>query len=237
MWEDRSVLEAASWRLASELVRRHPDTTRLIRAHPGGGQSDCLWILPTAGSTGDIRLNREGTIQVLERFDGRPPGNWEVADWDEYLRADPRQFLNHLEIAAGLPIPSHVPASQPWTLICRVLAAIAATAVKTVHPIDIQPGMIDTSGYGGGPNEALDVFTAIPPELLRPREDDFYGHAGDRFWIVFRDDAPILAFEQRQGLAWTSHHSVAFDVVALYEESRRHLLVTALKLLRRVDHV
>ena len=40
MWENRSVLEAASWRLASELVRRHPDTVRLTGAHPGGGQSD-----------------------------------------------------------------------------------------------------------------------------------------------------------------------------------------------------
>lgn len=67
-WTDRSVLEAVSWRLASELVRRHPDTTRLIRGHPGGGQSDCLWILPTASEHGDIRLNRHGTIQVLERF-------------------------------------------------------------------------------------------------------------------------------------------------------------------------
>ena len=34
------MLEAASWRLASELVRRHPDTVRLTGAHPGGGQSD-----------------------------------------------------------------------------------------------------------------------------------------------------------------------------------------------------
>src|SRR5437588_367965 len=36
---DRSVVEAASWRLASELVRRHPTALRLIRGHPGGGQS------------------------------------------------------------------------------------------------------------------------------------------------------------------------------------------------------
>jgi hypothetical protein len=89
-WVDRSVLEAASWRLASELLRRHPDTTRLIRAHPRGGQSDCLWVLPTAGKTGDLRLNRHGTIQVLERFDGRPAGEWRPTEWDEYLRADPR---------------------------------------------------------------------------------------------------------------------------------------------------
>jgi hypothetical protein len=236
MWADRSVLEAASWRLASELVRRHPDTTRLIRAHPGGGQSDCLWILPTAGDKGDLRLNREGSIQVLERFDGRDANAWAPTDWDEYLRADPREFLHRLETAAGLPVPAHVPASQPWTLTCRILAAIAATAVKTVHPIDIQPGLIDTSGYGRGPNEVLGGFP-IPDDLLRPAPDDLLGQPGSRFWIVLRDDVPVLAFEQRRGLAWTAHHGVSFDVVALYEESRRHLLVTALKLLRRVDHV
>lgn len=55
-WIDRSVLEAASWRLASELARRHPDTTRLIRAHPGGGQYDCLRVMPTAGDKGDVQL-------------------------------------------------------------------------------------------------------------------------------------------------------------------------------------
>jgi hypothetical protein len=217
-------------------VRRHPDTTRLIRAHPGGGQSDCLWILPTAGDHGDLRLNREGTIQVLERFDSRDAGDWPPTEWEEYLRADPREFLYRLEVAAGLPVPANVPASQPWTLTCRILAAIAATAIKSVHPIEIQPGMIDTSGYGGGPNAALDDF-AIPDELLRPRPDDFYGHPGYRFWIVLRDDVPILAFEQRRGLAWTTHHAASHDVTDLYEESRRHLLVTTMKLLRKVDHV
>jgi T3SS (YopN, CesT) and YbjN peptide-binding chaperone 2 len=70
-WTDHSVLEAASWRLASELVRRHPSTLRLIRAHPGGGQSDVLWLLPSSGEVGDVRLNRAGSISVLSRFDGR----------------------------------------------------------------------------------------------------------------------------------------------------------------------
>lgn len=236
-WVDRSVLEAVSWRLASELVRRHPDTTRLIRAHPGGGLSDCLWILPSTGDHGDIRLNRNGTIQVLERFDGRPADGWRPTEWEEYLGADPREFLHRLEIAAGLPMPHNVPSSTPTTLTYRILAAIAATAIKSVHPIEIQPGIIDTSGYGGGPNEALDAFSSIGAELLRPRDDDFYGEPGYRFWIVTRDDVPVLAFEQREGLAWTPHHSVAFPVQELYEESRRHLLVTALKLLRKVDHV
>jgi hypothetical protein len=38
--------------------------------------SDCLWILPTASNKGDVRLNRYGTVQVVERFDGRPTEQW-----------------------------------------------------------------------------------------------------------------------------------------------------------------
>lgn len=60
---------------------------------------------------------------------------------------------------------------------------------------------------------------------------------GTRFWVVLRDDVPVLALEQREGLAWTPHHNVSFSLMDLYQESRRHLLVTTMKLLRRVDQV
>ncbi|MFN7149627.1 MAG: hypothetical protein ACK4V6_09100 [Microthrixaceae bacterium] len=70
-WGDRSVLEAASWRLGSEVVRRHPTRTRLFHGHPGGGQYDVLWVRSPSGSEGvDVPMNRNGTIQVHARFDG-----------------------------------------------------------------------------------------------------------------------------------------------------------------------
>ena len=233
---DRSVVEAASWRLASQLVRRHPATVRLIRGHPGGGQSDCLWLLPLAGDDGDVRLNREGTIQVLERFDGRPADEWRPTEWSEYLFAEPRGFLNRLERAAGLPTPSQVPGATPRTLTYRVLAAIAATAFKSVHPIEIQEGFIDTSGYGGGHNENLDAFP-IDPERLRPGPDDLFDEAGYRFWIVVRDHVPVLAIDHADACAWTPHGSAPVDVMNLFKKSRRHVLSTALELLRRVDNI
>jgi hypothetical protein len=231
------MLEAASWRLASELSRRHPATTRLIRAHPGGGMSDCLWLLPTDGGPGDIRLDRNGTIQICSRFDGRPT-DFAPTEWDDYLRAEPRDFLAMLEAEAGLVSPSHVPSTTARTLVLRVLAAIACTAVKSVHPLEVVPGFIDTAGdYGGGVNEeALDSFP-IEPELLELQEDDFYGEPGYRFWFVYRDDVPILAFEQTHAWAWTQHHDIALPVLDLHTESRRHVLITALKLLQRVDNV
>jgi hypothetical protein len=236
-WIDRSVLEAVSWRLASELARRHPDATRLIRGHPGGGMSDCLWLLPASGGTGDVRLNRNGTIQVLERFDGLAADSWAPIEWETYLAAEPRDFLDRLETAAALPVPSHVPASTPTTLVYRVLATIASTAIKSVHPVEIQEGFIDSSGYGGGPNEALDAFTAIPSELRSPRAGDYFDEPGYRFWIVLRDGVPILAFEQSEGLAWTPHHDVSFAVMDLYKECGRHLLATTLTLLSKADQL
>jgi hypothetical protein len=233
---DRSVVEAASWRLASELVRRHPTTVRLIRGHPGGGQSDCLWLLPLDGDNRDLRLNRSGTIQVLERFDGRPADEWRPTEWSEYLFAEPRAFLNRLERAAGLPTPSQVPTAAPRMRTYRVLAAIAATAFKSVHPIEIREGVVDTSGYGGGHNENLDAFS-IDAGRLRPGPDDFFGEAGYRFWIVVRDQVPVLAIDQADACAWTPHGHAPIEEMRLFRNSRRHVVTTALELLRRVDNV
>lgn len=236
-WIDRSVLEAASWRLASELVRRHPLTTRVVLSHPGGGQYDCLTITSPTGDGGCVQLNRNGTIQVQDRFDGRPDAQWEPTDWDDYLRADPRAFLDQLERASGLPTPPHVPPSDPTTLTYRVLAVLAATAVKSVHPIEIQSGQFDTSGDVGGPNDALASFPAIPEDLRRAQDDDLFHQAGYRFWIVLRDRVPIIAFEQEEGMAWTQHHGEGFDLMGLYELSRHNLLVVVLELLRLADNV
>ena len=235
-WVDRSVLEAASWRLASELVRRHPLTTRVLLTHPGGGQYDCLTITSPTGDGGSVQLNRNGGIPVHDRCDGRTAEHWGVG-WDEYLRADPRAFLDRLERGSGLPTPPHVPSSNPSTLTYRVLAALAATAVKSVHPIEIEAGQLDTSGGGGGPNDALDSFGSIPTELRRDRDDDPFQLGGYRFWIVLRDGVPILAFEQEQGMAWTQHHGEAFDLMGLYERSRHNVLIVALDLLRLADNI
>lgn len=232
---DRSVVEAASWRLASELARRHPTVVRLIRGHPGGGQSDCLWLLPLVGEQGDVRLNRVGTIQVLERFDGRPADEWRPTEWTEYLFAEPRAFLNRLERSAGLPSPSQVPSATPKTLTYRVLAAIVATAFKSVHPIEIQQGFIDSSGYDAGANRNLDGFP-VAPEHLRGQPDDLFGEARYRFWIVVRDEVPVLAVEQSDAFAWTPHDATPIELMTLFQKARRHVPTTALEVLRRIDN-
>ncbi len=134
-----------------------------------------------------------------------------------------------------MPSPPQVPAATPTTVTYPVLAAVAATAVKSVDPVDVQLGFIDSSGHGGGPNVALSAFPAIPAELLRARADDLLGEAGYRFWTRVPRQRPGARLEQRDGLAWTRHHDATLRLMTLYAESRRNLLVTALELLRKVD--
>lgn len=229
-WPDPTIIEAASWRLASEFVRRHPTRTRLIRAFPGGGQYDVLWVLDTKGGAGDIRLNREGTIQVHGRFDGAPDIDWAPTSWDDYLRADPSSFLEQLERAAGLASPTSVPSVTPTSLTYRVFAALTATAAKSVHPITIDLGYIESSGMGGsGPNPLLDGF-GVPPALRQPRADDLFGEAGYRFWIALRDRKPMFVIEQSSATAYFAGTSHAVDLMALYRHSRRDVTFVAASL-------
>lgn len=70
------ILNAASWRLAAELVAGIP-TARITETHPGGGQYDCLTIM-TSGHQGELvhlDVNRNGSLHVHEapqRTEGIP---------------------------------------------------------------------------------------------------------------------------------------------------------------------
>lgn len=110
------LLEAASWRLAAELLRRSPARLRLIETHPGGGQYDCLTLLDRAHlgdgeAVGSLYLNRVGRAHVFSRFDGTPldlpandggPISFEV--WPALMAAeDPRDVVRDVAARAGLP--------------------------------------------------------------------------------------------------------------------------------------
>ena len=56
----RSILEAASWRLTAELVRRYPDRFSVIETHPGGGQYDCITLIDEDNDSIYRRSNSTG---------------------------------------------------------------------------------------------------------------------------------------------------------------------------------
>lgn len=231
---EASVIEAASWRLASELMRRHPTRLRLTRTAPGSGIYNCLSITSRPQGPGAIHLNRVGTIHAGERFDDQSGSDWNPT-WHDYLATKPLAFLERLEYAAGLPSPDHAPPTTPTTLTYRILATIAALAFKTVDTVDVEEGFIDSAG-GGGPNPAMSAFPAIAPELLRPKPTDHFGEPGYRFWIVVRSGKPWLAFEDEQGLAWGAHRPDVVSTMAVYGQVGRDVTATTMEILRRLTH-
>lgn len=191
-----------------------------------------LWMTSIAESGLDVRLNRNGTIQIHGRADGGRELNWPPTEWIEYLSADPKDFVERLERSAGWPAPGQVPPSTPITLTYRVLAALAGFGSKTVHPIWIEQGYIDTSGYGGGPNEMLRRFT-IPEALTAVRPDDFYNEPGYRFWIPVRDDTPLAAIEQTSATAWFLDGPASLDLTASYRSMAKEPALVAAAVLQR----
>ncbi len=217
-------------------MRRHPRGNRLFHAFPSGHQYDLLWIVGDSGL--DLRLNRNGTIRVDRRGDGVEQIDWEPTAWEDYLAANPRQFLERFERAAGLKAPAKVPQSTPETLTYRVLAAISASAVKTVRPFEIQLGFIDSSGDGSERNYRLDEFD-LPSELTERRDDDFYGEPGYRFWIVVREDPSLMedqslmVLEQSSATAWFRGSSSPVDLMDEYRKQHKEPSLVAATVIGR----
>lgn len=191
----RTVVEAASWKLATDLVRRYPELS-ILRYHPGGGQYDCLAIRSNNGL--HIDLNRKGRIHIhsLEGGSGNP--NWEPVEWGMYLAADPRVFVAKLEQAARLPRVDALPITTPKVLTYRLLAAIARLHALAT-PVEISMSTIDTSGYGG---ELTDWLTDYPvlARLIESGDADPFG-----FWrakardIDFAVAVPGATLHRRDG--------------------------------------
>lgn len=225
---DRTAIDALSWRLGSELVRRHPHNLGLDRGHPGDGLYDCLMIQSRINPV-RIMLNRVGTIQVHGTVGSK--SDWLPASWEQYLRADPKAFLLDLERSAGLRAPSSIPATTVPVLIYRLFATLSALRSKTISPYTFEQGYIDSSGYDAGPNSAIDAFPAAAARLREERSKRPDEEPGFKYWMVFEEGEPRLAFEREAGSVWTATTSQPASLMVLYDKWGRNVDQTALRLM------
>lgn len=129
-----AAAEVLSWRLVSELIRRHPSELWAVRTFPVDGAYDCLTVgrLSTPRSAPQIHLNRHGTHMLVNRFDADASGPGEVLPWpnafDETEENDSRDWLMWLESVAGLTNPQSggLPASTPSSLAIRWISTFLA---------------------------------------------------------------------------------------------------------------
>lgn len=224
-----SIIQAASWRLCSELARRHPRDVRIVELHPGGGQYDCLALVSRGREPRSLlHANRVGSIHAN-------PGDeagWQTWSWTDYLTArDLREFLSEVEVALRLDPPPTVPPATPSTLSWRAISTALASEVLGVADLKALSGMLDTSDWEGGPRDELfEAFAGAHEALRRPADGDFLDQPAYRFWFLLRGNDPRVAVESDSGRCWW-RDGTEHDLYEDYVANGRRLSATAARCL------
>lgn len=169
MHPSSQLIEALSWKLVSELHRRHPDRFTVIETHPRGGQYDCLTLWVSNETVAD--LNREGGFHVFSGGQSIPSQElWPIALTEGGI-AD---VLNLMSEACRFPVPAPLPPTGLETLVYRVMAGVSAALVFEKDPWEWRNGQMDSSGSDdqGHRDKWFDAFpgakeaarTAFPDE-------------------------------------------------------------------------
>jgi hypothetical protein len=223
----RPILEAASWTLTTEVVRRYPDRFSVIETHPGSGQYDCITLIDEDkdSNLSKIDLNRVGSIWVHRR----DHSVWTSRDcWQEVVTADDlRPQLDRLRVHAGLPpvglaAADRLPRSTRSVVAYRVIAAFMAHQVFSGAAWRCLTGYLDSSGMGGGVRgQFFDKFPEARERMANSVtlfDEDWQAAYG--FWFLAKDDEPRLAIEPGQGTAWASDGR-KIDLFAKYQRTHK----------------
>lgn len=189
-WGVNRIVNAQSWWLASELVRRNPSLAA-YETHPGDGMYDVLcvttpgtmsaeWSSP-AHSQPIAMLNRAGTIQV--HFGQKVPMTFA---WDEVLTApDPHALIKRIETVAGWQ------PRLPATTADRALAyRFMATLLTLTQNARIRWDVRMNYGAEGHayPRGALNDFPDVVDAARTTALTGVWAEPLSHFWTVRRGD-------------------------------------------------
>jgi hypothetical protein len=208
--------EALSWKLVSELHRRHPGDFTVIETHPGGGQYDCLSLW--AGSQTVADLNRVGGFNVFSGGQGIP---WQELWSAGLVEGGIADLLDRMSRECGLTIPAQLPPTGPETLVYRVMAGVSAALVFDKASWEWRNGQLDTSGCNdqGYRDQWFDAFPGAKAAARAGLPDAPFGNSKYGFWFLLKDDQPMVCLS-KNSLCWDSAGE-EFNLTALYRRERR----------------
>jgi hypothetical protein len=186
--------EAASWRLAAELVRRYPQKLFILHAFPiSGVEYDCLRISRIDGK-GWMELNRAGTgsarrIHVDRGEDVRSAllMHWLSAD-------DRRGLIRDLSSWLAMSSISNVPPSTDRVIAYRVIARFLTARCLDREAWSCRGALwLDDMGTAWFREDDMSVFglNLVPKNLevtIKAAEDP-----AANCWFLCRDGRPVIA--------------------------------------------
>lgn len=215
-------IEAASWRIACELMRRHAARLRLIESHPGGGQYDCLSFFDRNTKEHVLDLNRVGSAH------GFLAGQTMPDVWRECSAAsDFKTVVDAVERTAGLKAPASLPQAGREVVTYRFVAEWLSSRLFGRERWECRNGYLDSSACPGAPSQHFAKFPLIAPRRAVREPDDLLGIADYRFWFLLRDHEPVIALEPHTATAWNR----AGECFQLFERFKRERRIAPLLLL------
>jgi hypothetical protein len=219
----RAMEEIASWRLATELLRRFPNRLKILEMHPGGGQYDCLKLMDLDEGV-KIYINRGGSVAIVLEREDREIRPWGMA-WPQALvmAEDMKECLNEICQALGWSVPDPLPPSTRQAVVYRFMAEFVAHTCLSRRDWEWRNGFCDTSGYGGGVRrEWFRQFPKAQESARRHDEDDITRIPEYRFWFLVRTnkiDTPVLCLETN-GIAFRPNGQ-SEDLYKLFQQHHR----------------
>lgn len=213
----RNLIEAMSWTLVSEFLRRYPGTFSVFETHPGGGMYDCLSLYQSGVHLCDF--NRNGSIHLWANTQGSGPSKSIPDPWRLMLKQDsPRDLLNWICAGLQLEVPKKLPAADAPTILFRVVAAFLRMNAFDLHEWRVVNGVLDTSDFGGGCRSDVDAIPGLRERMRIAPAPRGHTDPSYSFWFLRRDEEPLVGFEIN-GTAW-GRTGATLNLVQRYRTTR-----------------
>ena len=217
------VIEALSWKLVSELHRRHPKKFTVIETHPGGGMYDCLCLYAVNESTSIASLNRAGSFQVHDEYNRNIPHEelWQASLSEDGIA----KLLDQMSNVCDFTIPAKIPPTKPETLVYRIMASVSAALIFEKEPWSWRNGQFDSSGWCGQEDHDL-WFKAFPGTEQALRADTHNQTMGKKYnyWFLIKDNKPTACLS-KAGLHWDAEGNETDLARAFSQDRNIHRLV------------
>ncbi len=192
---DMRVTNAVAWWISAELIRRHPERLRVIEAHPGGGQYNCVSVFDLAGPSPEVvvHMNLDAGAHLTHGAWFHSEGGGERFNWPEVLLCEDRRsyVVEQIERVEGLPRPSSTPSTESASIGPMLISAFLERSVWGPSRWNAVNGVADSSD---GFFIRSELFETVPAfTTLSGSERDFDRTPQYRFWFVGPGD-PIDVF-------------------------------------------
>lgn len=228
------LVDAVTWKIIAELMRRHAQQSqlRVFETHPGGGQYDCL----------DLRQGYEN-LHGKHLCDFHGKGNhlhiWideqsHLFEWrgnDDYISTflelqDPKILIDEIEKQIGLLDRSEksIPATTPPVLVYRIISETLQRFIFSRDWLLVECGWFDSS-YDCHVREELMHFTAIKDEFEQDRRPSARFQLSSRFWMLSLNSKrkPQVVLDLNGMAYFQSNPDNPWNIMNAYKQGKRVL--------------